>query len=154
MQTPTVPASGTSVPKVISAFVGFCVFATAAECILILFHNVLADAYARIVPFVGWLPGLPFMAALYWAFQLRWRPSTFARRAAFFMLLLGAVLGLVKFLTSYRQANYGNPWLTVSAWQPVATVALPLVWFVLLLSPAVVRFCRAGSIAALETAQP
>jgi len=129
-------------------------FTTAAECILALFHNVLADAYARIVPVVGWIPGLPFMAALYWAFQLRWRPSTFARRAALFMLLLGAVLGLVKFLTSYRQANYGNPWLTVSAWQTVATVALPLVWFVLLLSPAVVRFCRAGSIAALETAQP
>jgi hypothetical protein len=137
---------GTRVPLVVTAFAAFCVLATAGECLLIVSHPILQSAlYARIVPVVGWLPGLPYMFALFWALRLRWRPSASARLAALLMLALGATFGVIDFLISFHRENYGNPWLTVSAWRPLVTVALPLVWCVLLMTPRAVRFCRAGS---------
>jgi hypothetical protein len=153
--TPSAPSQGTPAPLVLTAFAAFCVLATVGECVLLLFQSVLESApYARIVPILGWVPGMPYMFALYWALQLRWRPSATARRAALVMLLLGATFGLIEFVISLRRENYGNPWLTVSAWRPLVTVALPLLWSALLMSPAVVKFCRVGSQAPAPAAAP
>jgi hypothetical protein len=153
--TQTVPSHGTRVPLVLTAFAAFCVLATLGECLLIVFQSVLqSTSYARVVPFVGWVPGMPYMFALYWALQLRWRPSASARRVAVLMLIVGATIGLIDFLTSFRRENYGNPWLTVSAWRPLVTVALPLLWSALLMSPAVTKFYRAGPPATAQAPPP
>ena len=134
-------------PLVVTGFAAFCVLATVCEVLLLLYYGLTKSAppfYERIVPFVGWVPTIPFTFALYWALVLRFRPRFMALLAALGMLSLGVFLGGVTFLSHYHRENYGNPWLTVSGWQLLFTVALPLVWAVLLLSPRVIRFSRAG----------
>ena len=153
--TSPMPGHGTRVPLVLTAFAAFCVLATVGECFVVLFQGVLqSTSYARVVPFVGWVPGMPYMFALFWAIQLRRRPNTLARRAALLMLILGATFGFIEFLISFHRKNYGNPWLTVSPWRPLVTVALPLLWSALLMSPPVVKFCGARSLATVQAAAP
>ena len=104
-----------------------------------------ASLTRRIVPFVGWLPALPYMFALYWAVHLRWRPSLFAHLTSISLLALGAAFGAFDFLRHFRRENYGNPMLTVSPWRPLWTVVLPLLWCGLLLTPKVLLFRRRTS---------
>jgi hypothetical protein len=42
----------------------------------------------------------------------------------------------------YNGVNYGNPYLTVSPWQPLWTMGLPALWVLVLFSPRMNRFCN------------
>jgi hypothetical protein len=143
-------------PLVVTAFAVFCVLATLAEVLLLLAYHYLPEAASslsgRIVPFVGWVPAMPYMFALYWALRLRWRPSRPAHLTALGMLALGAALGVIDFLGHLGRANYGNPMLTVSPWRPLWTVVVPLLWLGLLLTPQALRFRRGGSIVTVQLA--
>jgi hypothetical protein len=133
-------------PLVVTAFAAFCVLATLSQVLLLLSYRFLPEAASslsrRITPFLGWLPAMPYMSALYWALYLRWRPNFFVHLAALTFLMLGAAFGAFDFLRHLGRENYGNPMLTVSAWQPLWTVVLPLLWCGLLLTPKVLVFRR------------
>lgn len=141
------PSRRGPVPFAVSAFAGFCALATLAEILLLVSYHFQPEAAEaltrRIVPFVGWLPAMPYMFALYWAVLLRWRPSRFAHLAALAMLAFGPVIGTIDYLRHVGRENYGNPMLTVNAWQPLFTVVLPLLWCGLLLTPRVLEFAGA-----------
>ena len=134
------------VPYVVTAFAAFCVVATLAQVLLLLSYRFLPEAATSltlsVTPFVGWLPAMPYMFALYWALHLRWRPSPFAHLAAIGLLAFGAAIGAFDCVRHIGRETWGNPMLTVSAWQPLWTVALPLLWCGLLLTPNVLRFRR------------
>jgi len=137
------------VPLVVTAFVAFCVLATLAQVLLLVSYRFLPEAATSltllITPFVGWLPAMPYMFALYWALHLRWRPKPFAHLAAIGLLVLGAAFGAFDYLRHVGRETYGNPMLTASAWQPLWTVVLPLLWCGLLLTPKVLLFRRSTS---------
>ncbi len=133
-------SSSRRVPAVLTAFTVFSVLVTLGSLAL-LRAPTLAE---RIVPFTGWVPGMSYMFALVFALQLRWRPNAVSHLGILGILVLGAVFGVIGFIQR-PSMDYGNPWLTVSPWRPLWTVALPLAWCALLLSPGVIRFCRPAS---------
>ncbi len=133
-------SEGARVPAVLVAFVAFSVLTTMGS--LALFW--LPVLHERLVPFIGWGPAMPYTFGLIFAIALWWRPNRVFHVAILGFLLLGAAFGAFEFLNRSRE-TWGNPWLTVSVWRPIWTVALPLVWCGLLLSPGVVRYCRTTS---------
>ena len=149
VKAPAVASVLGRVPIVVTAFAAFCIFTTLAQVLLLLAYRYLPEAASsfsrRIVPFVGWVPAMPYMFALYWALYLRWRPSFFPHIAAIGLLVLGAAQGAFDFLRHVGRETYGNPMLTASAWQPLWTVVLPLLWCGLLLTPKVLLFRRSTS---------
>ena len=149
-ETSVAVASGrVPVPFVVTAFAAFCALATLAQLLLLLSYRFLPETATSltlcVTPFVGWLPAMPYMFALYWALHLRWRPSPFAHLAAIGLLALGAAFGAFDFFRHVGRETYGNPMLTASAWQPLWTVVLPLLWCGLLLTPKVLLFRRSTS---------
>ena len=127
-------------PAVVITYLWFSVLITLGELGLFFARGI----HAQVVPFIGWVPSMPYMFGLYWAFLLYRRPSWFARWAIVGTLAVGAAIGLFEYNARPREA-FGNPWLTVSPWQPLWTVALPLLWCCLLFLPTVSRYCRVAA---------
>ena len=56
-------------------------------------------------------------------------------------LLISMCAGLWN-LSRINEPNYGNPYLTISPWQPLWTLVLPAVWIAVLYSPRIKTFCE------------
>ncbi len=99
-----------------------------------------------IVPITGWLPALGYMFGIYFIYALIFLKSMKANRIKFRTTLISFLIMHILFglfnLLSYNGNNFSNPYLTISKWQPVWTILIPLFWIVLLLSSRVTRFCK------------
>jgi hypothetical protein len=101
----------------------------------------LLPVQKSMVPFTGWVASAPYIFALgMWPGLLdRGRPQMEGpplRRHLRFMaclLFFYAAFGAFMFLTGGPDDSQ-NPWLRVSAWQPVWTVLVPGAWAAFLLS--------------------
>ena len=82
------------------------------------------------VPYTGWSGLMLYLFCLVPASQLIFAPDGVprARRGIPAMLLLFAAFGLGSYLFLGGKDNFHNPYLTVSPWQPVLTVVLPIAW--------------------------
>jgi hypothetical protein len=101
----------------------------------------------QIVPFTGWGASMPYLFGLFFTISLIFgrdrRPAL--RVAIISFLAIYIVFGVGKPL-SPQQNNFGNPYLTVSSWQPIWTLAVPSLWIVaLLVMPAFRSMKRKGS---------
>ena len=93
-----------------------------------------------IIPFTGWSPNLGYLFGLYFVFALIFSRREALRLGVVGPLLVQIVFGLVDLSRSGRE-NYGNPYLTVSPWRPVWTMAVPAIWVLVLYSPRMRKFC-------------
>ena len=100
--------------------------------------------WEAIVPFTGWTPALGYMFGLFFTFALIYMKSPLwvLRFGIIAPLVLQIIFGLLMMAMSPAK-NFGNPYLTVSPWRPVWTVAIPALWIALLLSPRISRFGKA-----------
>jgi len=106
-----------------------------------LFAPPLLPLQKTIVPFTGWVGSAPYILALgLWPGLLdRARPQMQGpeiRRHLRFtgcLLFFYAAFGAFMFLNAGPDHS-GNPWLRVSAWQPIWTVLVPGAWGGLMLS--------------------
>ena len=97
--------------------------------------------WEAIVPFTGWSPALGYMFGLFFTFALIYikSPQSCLRFGIIAPLALQIIFGL--FIQATHSVNsFNNPYLTVSPWQPVWTVAIPALWIAILLSPRMNRF--------------
>lgn len=98
----------------------------------------------RIVPFTGWQGLGYYMFTLYFIIAALTTPQTPARirfmRGVHFILGAAALIGIIDFWQFYGTPNFDNPYLTYSPWRPLITIALPLLWLALLISPTMKRW--------------
>lgn len=95
---------------------------------------------APTVAFTGWNPSMPYLFGLYFAFSLVFgRDRRFRLRLGLVApLLVYLVFGVVQNALP-RGEDFGNPYLQVSPWRPLWTVALPALWILALTLPPVFR---------------
>lgn len=100
---------------------------------------------AGLVQYTGWVDSSCYAFTVFFAFALMFplpHPGLSRFLGLTLQLLLQIAYGVYLFFQPIRP-NYGNPYFTVSEWQPLWTIVLPAVWIALLHTPGMNRFCRA-----------
>jgi hypothetical protein len=126
-------------PLELRVFATFSILVTILGGVLPIFGP--KHLWEAVVPFTGWMPGLGYMFGLFFTFALVYKQSPLLglRLGIIAPLALQIIFGLMV-MAKTSANNFGNPYLTVSPWQPVWTVAIPALWIALLLSPRMRRF--------------
>lgn len=92
----------------------------------------------------GWGASTGYMFSIYFVFVLilvpvfRWRTFRFAIVA---ILLMTMAFGIYNLCRNHGP-DFGNPYLTISLWQPLWTLVLPAFWIAVLHSPRIKKFCE------------
>jgi Redoxin len=117
--------SNTAFPIGILAFTVFATLVTVIDYTLT-FYGPL-DLQERIVPFTGWSASGPYTYTIFFAvwYCIKREPRTLHPIA--WVLLMYICVGIIRALEPARE-DFGNPWLTVSPWRPVWTIAIPTLW--------------------------
>lgn len=116
------------VRAVLSADPALCVFLLFAASVNA-FEELAARAVQEFVlPHTGWVPSAPYAFALFLVlYALLWGANTKARWLAIPFLSLQIAFGLRDWISLGPRASE-NPYLHVSEWRPLWTVAIPLFW--------------------------
>jgi hypothetical protein len=91
----------------------------------------------------GWGASTGYMFSIYFVLFLilipvsHWRKIRLAIVSMLFISMVFGFYGLVRI----HGPDFGNPYLTVSPWQPLWTLVLPAVWIAVLFSPRIKNFC-------------
>jgi hypothetical protein len=137
----TLYAKFSSAPLEMKVFSIFSVIVTMLGCALPVFGP--EHLWEAVVPFTGWLPGLGYMFGLFFTFALIYSklPPGRLRIGIIAPLALQIIFGLLV-MAKQPANNFGNPYLTVSPWQPVWTIVIPALWIAMLFTPRMGRFCK------------
>jgi hypothetical protein len=132
-------------PAVLLAYSAFAVIITVIDFVILPLAS--ESLRASIVPFTGWgLSGcycFTIFFALTLIFQSQGRNKI--RFTGIVTIMLIQIGYGIFMLSKLKEANYGNPYLTVSPWQPVWTILVPAIWIALLYTPSMNRFCNQAS---------
>ena len=127
----------------------FCLFATIVTILSILLLFANSNLRRSIVPITGLPFAIGYSFGLYFIYAVIFSSNKSIRRikiryGILMPLVLSILLGGFNLL-NYNTQNFGNPYLTISKWQPIWTILIPLFWIILLMSKRVTRFCLATS---------
>ena len=127
----------------------FCLFATIVTILSILLLFANSNLRRSIVPITGLPFAIGYSFGLYFIYAVifsnnRGVQKIKIRYGILIPLALSILLGGFNLL-NYNTHNFGNTYPTISKWQPIWTILLPLFWIILLLSKRVTRFCLATS---------
>jgi hypothetical protein len=98
---------------------------------------------AQLVPYTGWLASMFYAFTIFFAGALvyqRQKRATMRFAGIALQLAFSIVFGILQMLQIGRE-TFGNPYLTISPWRAVWTIAIPCIWIAALYSPAMNRFC-------------
>jgi hypothetical protein len=97
--------------------------------------------WEALVPFTGWSPAIGYLFGLYFTLALIYTkiPAWRLRIGVLAPLALQMLFGWQE-MSKAPTLNLNNPFLTVSPWRPIWTIALPAMWMVVMLSPRITRF--------------
>jgi hypothetical protein len=84
------------------------------------------------VPHTGWVPTGPYLSSIFFAVVALWSGSRPFRRGVMAMLALQVLFGLEEWVRRWPHPS-ANPYLHISTWRPLWTVATPLAWAAMLL---------------------
>jgi hypothetical protein len=90
------------------------------------------DFRAATVPFTGWVAQGPYMSSILFAVLALLSDRRVIRFGVVALLGLPVVFGLVEWYWEWPRASW-NPYLAISMWRPVWTIAVPLFWIAVLL---------------------
>ena len=129
-------------PVVLLAYAAFVVISTLTGFVFLPFAS--EPFRASLIPFTGWVASGSYAFTIFFAFALIFQRQ---RRGAvrFFGITLQLLLQIgcgIYLLSQFGRPNFGNPYLTVSALQPLWTILIPAIWITLLHTPSINRFCH------------
>jgi hypothetical protein len=100
------------------------------------------NLWEAVIPFTGWSVNAGYAFGLFFTVAL-----IYTKKSPLWPLRLGIIAPLalqiifgLQAMTKPSANDFGNPYLTVSPWQPVWTVVIPALWIAILLSPRMRRF--------------
>lgn len=134
-------AATSAAPPVLLAYIAFAISVSLIDFLLL----PLAPESFRIGlnPYTGWLVSGVYFGTVAFAIALvyerRWRQVL--RFGLVAQLCLSIGLGLFQAAQVGRE-DFGNPYLTISPWQPLWTVLLPALWIAALYTSGMNRHCR------------
>jgi hypothetical protein len=85
-----------------------------------------------VVPYTGWVPSMAYAFSLYFAVSALSTGNARARSAVLIFPAMQVVFGIVSYVGEGGPRASDNPYIQVSVWRPLWTIALPLVWLALL----------------------
>lgn len=108
--------------------------------------------WEAVYPYIGGSLATPYMFSLFFTWRAIFAQDVDlkARLGPITELLMYTVFGLGTYLWMRQQPSFHNPYLTVSPWQPVWTVALPVAWAAVLGICPIIRRRRARQTAPLQ----
>ena len=126
-------------PLELRIYAVFSIFVSLAGMALPIFGP--RKVWETLVPFTGWSPAIGYMLGLYFTLALIYTkiPAGRLRIGVLAPLALQILFGW-QAMGKAPTPNFGNPFLIVSPWRPVWTIALPAIWMVVMLSPRITRF--------------
>jgi hypothetical protein len=120
----------------LASFLVFAVIITAFDvfALIIAAFDLVTPRHLQelVLPYTGWVPSMFYAFAIYFAFSALSTGDTRARSAVLIFPAMQVVYGIGTWLGQGGARASDNPYLRISEWRPVWTIALPLVWLVLL----------------------
>jgi hypothetical protein len=86
----------------------------------------------RLMPYTGWVPSMCYMFSLHSAFSALRTGNARDRNWVVLMPAVQVSLGVISWFGMGGAQASDIPFLQVSPWRPLWTIALPLVWIALL----------------------
>ncbi len=86
----------------------------------------------KIVPFTGWGASAPYGSVIFFGVYYCIKRERKILYGIVAILALHICIGIVETLRPARE-DFGNPWLMVSHWRPVWTIALPGLWLIVVI---------------------
>jgi len=135
-------ANFTASPIQLQSFFVFCALVTVLGYLI---QPFLSDNInGIIIPITGWNMAIPYSFNLIVMGSFFINPKSTNRKlniqySNILMLAIPIVFGLFDLLT-WRGGYEGNPYLFRSPWRPVWTIAIPIVWIVVMLSPRIKKY--------------
>ncbi|SFI69605.1 hypothetical protein SAMN05421753_111171 [Planctomicrobium piriforme] len=123
------------VPWQVEWFITFSVVVSVLEPLLT-FVSAFKFTREALLPITGWSSPFYLFAALMFPFLGGHHSTTgsirgylrFCRR----LMVIALVFGIVDFVRTNGQEDFGNPYLIVSSWRPTWTIAVPFFWLTML----------------------
>ena len=85
-----------------------------------------------LMPYMGWVPSMCYSFSLYFAFSALLTGNARMRKSVLIFPAMQVAFGIVSWMAQGGPRASDNPYLRISEWRPLWTIALPLVWLVLL----------------------
>jgi hypothetical protein len=124
----------------------FLIFSFVATVISLTIEIFCSRAFnLSIFPITGWSIHMPYIVTFYLMFNSMvrtskpWSTKIEAPYNNILFLLLYVGINVVSMLTWDGDDN-GNPYLIRSPWRPIWTIALPVFWAIILLSPRIKKY--------------
>jgi MFS family permease len=125
-------------PVELVAFVGFSALVVVLDAVV----QAIAPEFAEeSIQYTGWAASMPYLFGVIMGTFLCVHRTTRGRIWLLVYLAFSAVWGGLEFWSDFGERDFENPYLRLSPYRPIWTVAIPLVWLVVLLSPRVKRYC-------------
>ena len=131
-------------PPQLLAYTIFAVAVTFIDHSIIYFAP--GSVRAWLIPYTGWVPSVFYSFSIFFAFMLIYQHQkrNLVRLVISLQLLHAITVGIFAAFRVGSQ-SFGNPYLTISAWRPVWTVLIPIIWIAVLHSPRMNQFCSRKS---------
>jgi hypothetical protein len=128
-------------PLILQAYLLFAVAVTAFEVMMVFSRN--DQLLSLLTPYTGWNLAMFYSFTVFFAFAIAYIPTRRnVMRFAVILQLLFSILAGNADLYQRSTDTFGNPYLIISPWRPVWTMALPAFWIVLFFTPGMNLFCR------------
>lgn len=123
---------------VLAAFLVFALAVTASDLLTVVLapFDVPAARHLqeRAVPYIGWVPSMCYAFSLYFGFSALLTGNARNRTAVLLFPAMQAAFGVLAWFGMGGARVSTNPYLRISAWRPLWTIVVPLIWLALLLA--------------------
>jgi hypothetical protein len=123
---------------VLAAYLVFALGVTAFDVLILALSPFDVPAarhlQEQVVPYTGWVPSMCYAFSIYSAFSALRTGNARDRNAVLLMPGVQAAFGVIHWFGMGGARASEIPFLQISAWRPLWTIALPLVWIALLVT--------------------
>jgi hypothetical protein len=123
---------------VLAAFLVFALAVTAFDVLVVALAtsglSAVRHLQERVVPYTGWVPSMCYAFSLYFGFSALQTGNARNRTSVLLFPAMQAAFGVVAWFGMGGARVSPNPYLRISPWRPLWTIALPLVWLALLVA--------------------
>jgi len=130
--------SGLRRDPVLAAFLVFALALTASDVLAVVLAplglTAVRHLQERAVPYTGWVPSMCYAFSLYFGSSALFTGNARNRTAVLLFPAMQGAFGVLAWFGMGGARVSPNPYLRVSPWRPLWTIALPLAWLALLMA--------------------